>query len=438
MNQTFLERMKTYLGDEYEAYLASLEKPFYKGIRKNTLKDSKDLLEHTFALQSSPFCQDGYYIKEDISGNHPFHKMGLFYMQEPSAMSVVEVANVQANDWVLDMCAAPGGKSTQIAAKLQHTGFLVVNEYVGKRATILMSNLERMGVSEAMITNSPTKNLAKEMMGWFDKVIVDAPCSGEGMMKKHDIASQEWSEANVHACAKRQLEILDDAYQCLKQDGILVYSTCTYAKEENEMVIDAFLQAYPDMELQEIQQTFGRPGYSLGNVKGNYVRRIYPMDQGEGHFIAKLKKKGSQEVAPIKLEKEVALPKEVQTFLFEQVGPQAFHCYVKNNHVYVKNSPFVVLDKVHIVRQGMEIGELIKQRFEPHHHLYMSALLQPKFKHKVELDETELHTYIAGDVLNKQVEKGYVALCYQGFIIGFGKSDGKQIKNKYPKGLRVR
>ncbi|MDH6367003.1 MULTISPECIES: RsmB/NOP family class I SAM-dependent RNA methyltransferase [unclassified Breznakia] len=438
MNKTFLDRMQTYLGDEYEAYIASLEKPLYKGIRNNTLKDSKDLLEQTFQLEPSKFNEDGYSTLEDISGKHPLHKMGCFYMQEPSAMSVVQIADIQKGDWVLDMCAAPGGKSTQIASKLQHTGCLVSNEYVGKRATILMSNLERMGVGECIITNASTKQLAAEFMGIFDKVIVDAPCSGEGMMKKHDIASQEWSEANVLACAKRQKDILEDAYLCVKENGVLVYSTCTYAKEENEYVVDAFLEAHPDMELLAIEASFGREGYDTPRVKGAYVRRIFPMDDGEGHFIAKLRKKGTQETKKLQLCKTIPLPKEVEAFLLDQIGDIDFYCYQRNNHVYIKKSPFIDLANIHVLRQGIEVGEIIKGRLEPHQHFYMAATLQNKFQHKITVTEEQLSSFLQGNVLMIPCEKGYVALMYEGYAVGFGKSDGKQIKNKYPKGLRIR
>lgn len=202
-------------------------------------------------------------------------------MQEPSASSAVEVLDVQEGDWVLDMCAAPGGKSTQIAAKLQHSGLLVSNEIEAKRAAVLMSNMERLGFSECMITNARPDELAKEMGGWFDKVLVDAPCSGEGMFKKHAKAMDDWSVEHVASCAMRQKLILESAYETLKEEGILVYSTCTYSMEENEEVIYAFLKHHEDMELLDCQVNFGRSGFSYRDLDVTKVRRIFPMDQGK-------------------------------------------------------------------------------------------------------------------------------------------------------------
>lgn len=437
MNQQFQDRMKTLLKDEYDDYIDSFQKVRYQGIRKNLLKDSGNLLTTTFKLKHTPFCEEGYYTLETISGNHPFHKMGLFYMQEPSATAVVTVLDPQIDDWVLDLCAAPGGKSTQIASKLQNTGFLVSNEFIQKRAVILMSNLERMGVSEAMVVNATTRVLCKEMMGCFDRVVVDAPCSGEGMFKKHDKAMQEWSLANVEACAKRQLEILEDAYIALKKDGILVYSTCTYAIEENEEVIYQFLSQHQDMELLDCGVSFGRSGVPYKDMEVSKLRRIFPMDGGEGHFIAKLKKTGEQTKASLSYYKDRKLDVSIKSFLMDQLSDITGYYYEQNQKLYKKDTPFIQLKKVHVLRQGMECGEMIKGRFEPHHHFYMSAKHLPLLKYKVILDEEEVKIYLQGNVLNKVVDKGYVALMYKGFVIGFGKSDGKQIKNKYPKGLRV-
>lgn len=437
MNEQFLNRMKNMLQEEYDAYIQTLEEPFFRGIRKNLLKDSGSLLEETFLLQPSLFCEEGYYMKEDISGNHPFHLSGLFYMQEPSATSVITILDPQEGDWILDLCAAPGGKSSQVASRLKNTGLLVSNEIVNNRSLILMSNLERMGVSENIIVNSDPKTICKEMEGCFDKVVVDAPCSGEGMFKKHEKAWQDWSEEHVQSCAMRQQMILEEAYKALKEEGVLVYSTCTYAMEENEATIYAFLQAHEDMELVDCNVDFGRCGYTYKDLDTTKVRRIFPMDQGEGHFIAKLVKHGEARQAKLNTLASMKIEACVEKFLKDQLTKLPLYFYVQNDKVYAKNTPFIKLKKSRMLRQGVLCGEIIKGRFEPHHHFYMCAAFDPYRKHVVELTKEEVDIYLSGNVLMKPCEKGYVSLSYKGHILGFGKSDGNMIKNKYPKGLRI-
>lgn len=439
MKEQFLERMHSYLNEEYDAYLRSLNEKPYRGIRINRLKVKEDtMITDAFSLRPSPFCEDGYYVEDTISGNHPYHLAGLFYMQEPSATSVVSVADIQKGDWVLDLCAAPGGKSTQIASRLGQSGFLVSNEIVSNRAQILLSNMERMGVSENMITNTSPAIICKEMQGCFDKVIVDAPCSGEGMFKIHEKAMEDWSEEHVLSCASRQQSILKEAYRALKQNGILVYSTCTYAMEENEKCIYEFLKTHPDMELLDCHVNFGRGGLAYQDLDVSKVRRIFPMDHGEGHFIAKMRRLSDNPAASLKIEKEAKLEDCVLSFLTSQLDKLPANFMVQNNKVYAKNSPFIQLKKTKVLRQGILCGEMVKKRFEPHHHFYMAAALENHRQRWVELDEEECSIYLSGNVLNKQTEKGYIALRFHGHTLGFGKSDGSRIKNKYPKGLRIK
>ena len=234
----FTERMKKMLGDEYEEfYNAYINAPLYSGIRINTLKaNAKDtVLSATGELEPVLWCKNGFYAdKTIISGNHPLHCAGLFYFQEPSAMAVVEALPLNEGDKVLDLCAAPGGKSTQAAAKLGKNGILVANEIVKKRADILSENIERMGISNAVVTNETPQKLCEKYTAFFDKVIVDAPCSGEGMFRKEPQAVTEWSIEHTVSCGVRQKNILECAVKMLKAGGMLVYSTCTFAPEENE------------------------------------------------------------------------------------------------------------------------------------------------------------------------------------------------------------
>ena len=223
--EMYFTRMKELLQDEFDAYMDSLAKPLYRGLRINLKKADKDEFNHLD--KPSRFCKESYYVDKPL-GNHPLHICGCFYLQEPSASSAVEVLDVKEDDYVLDLCAAPGGKSTQIASHLKN-GYLVSNEIDSKRAQILLSNMERMGVKNMAVTNTSVDRLAKVFHNCFDKILVDAPCSGEGMIKKHDAALNHWSIENIKLCAARQKEILEYAYSMLKPNGILVYSTCTYA-----------------------------------------------------------------------------------------------------------------------------------------------------------------------------------------------------------------
>ena len=235
----FSERMQALLGDEYEQFLQYYNGDNFRGLRVNTLKCTAQQLQAALScsLQPTPFCPDGYYLPEELTGNHPLHHAGAFYMQEPSATSAVEMLGVQPGEQVLDLCAAPGGKSTQIAAKLQGKGLLWSNEIVKSRANILLSNIERMGVRNAVVSNCHPETLCAAMSGQFDRVLVDAPCSGEGMFRKNSDAKTEWSAEHVRSCAERQLHILNSAKTALKPGGVLVYSTCTFSREENESVI---------------------------------------------------------------------------------------------------------------------------------------------------------------------------------------------------------
>lgn len=442
MNENFLNEMKKILGTEYEAFIESLEHPMYRGLSLNTSKCHESfLLDHTpMSLSKSAFSSTGYILEgEEKLGNHWMHLGGCYYLQEPSASSAVEILGVEKGDVVMDVCAAPGGKSGQILARLDHTGLLISNELDKSRALVLMSNCERLGFGENIITQGPAQKLCQQFHNYFDKILVDAPCSGEGMMKKHELAKVEWSIENNHTCAARQLDILDHAIEALKVNGILVYSTCTYSPIENEAVVYEFLSRHPECELVDCGENVQRCGIAYQDLDVSKVRRIFPMDQGEGHFIAKIRKtSGTEGQTKLKTIKENKIEACVKQFLDDQLTYwDDLHVVTINQKVYIKKTPFIQLDKVNILRQGICAGEIIKGRFEPHQHFYTSSLLRDRYKHVVELDENQCHLFLQGEVLSIPY-KGYVACSYQGISLGFGKGDGNQIKNKYPKGLRVR
>ena len=299
--EEFKESMREILDKDYDAFIDSYNFPAYKGLRINTLKiKNKDILP--FDLTPIPWCNSGYYYEDkDQPGKHVYHEMGLYYIQEPSAMIAVEELDVKEGDRVLDLCAAPGGKSTQIAMKLNGTGILVSNEIISSRSKILSSNIERMGIKNALVINEDPKDVAKHFKGYFDKILIDAPCSGEGMFRKNEEAISEWSIDNVIMCAERQKEILSYAVKCLKENGQMVFSTCTFSKQENESVVQDFLEKHPEFHLVKSEFEFEK-----GLDKDGLCQRVYPHKQkGEGHFFAILKRGDSEEINQVENKKQI-------------------------------------------------------------------------------------------------------------------------------------
>lgn len=435
----FLERMKSLLGDEFNDFLKFYNSDDnFRGLRVNTLKCSPQKLESLleFELRKTPFCDEGFYIPKDVSsiGNNPLHHAGAFYVQEPSATSAVTMLDVQKGDFVLDLCAAPGGKSTQIGAKLDGTGLLWSNEIVRNRANILLSNIERMGITNAVVSNCRPDELCKRLENRFDKILVDAPCSGEGMFRKND-AEREWSVEHVKSCADRQLLILNSAKHALKNGGYMVYSTCTFSKEENEGVITKFLEQNPDFELTDSNVNFGRPAL-------DYARRIFPMDGGEGHFAAKLHKKGEQygnHNIPKKNNKIDAKVFDFYDSLFDN-RPFGENIEIIKDKIIIlpKNYNFDVKG-LQILRAGIVLGELVKNRIEPHHSAFMAAKKE-NCNSVVDFDVSskEISAFLHGEeIAVADNVKGYTAVCVNGITTGFGKASNSRLKNKYPKGLRI-
>lgn len=440
MMNDYFERMKSFMGDEYDRYLDTVDKEPYHAIRVNTLKISAEELLPLlpFAGEQTPFCKDGYYIHADKLGKHPLHHAGAFYVQEPSAMSAVTALGVEPGDKVLDLCAAPGGKSTQIASALGGTGLLWANEIVRPRAHILLSNIERMGVKNAVVSNMTPEALCTALTGFFDKVLVDAPCSGEGMFRKDRDAVYEWSLEHTLSCAVRQKAILDSAVAALRPGGVLVYSTCTFSPEENEGVVEEFLKKHPEFELIDTGCRFGQPALEK-------ARRIYPFHGGEGHFVAKFKKNGGKAYRggsyrysePTREERQ-----RIDAFLFDILRNNSFrhYCVIDDR---ILNLPDVDLlpdcAGMNILRAGVKLGDFKKDRIEPHHNL-ATALTPGEFKRRLILSSTDNLTarYISGEELElDHWICGHAVVVVDGITLGLGKAVDGKLKNKYPKGLRT-
>ena len=425
--EAFLNRMKEQLGEEYPAFLTSLERPRAVALRFNPLKGQPAKLP--FVGENVPWEPEGfYYDPASRPGLHPFHEAGVYYLQEASAMSAVALLDPQPGERICDLCAAPGGKSTQIAGRMAGRGFLLCNEYSPKRAKILARNIERMGVANALVTNESTEKLARRLPEAFDRVLIDAPCSGEGMFRKEEAAVTDWSQETVEMCARRQGEILDNGAKLVRPGGRLVYSTCTFAPEENEQTIAAFLQRNPDFEPEDVDAPwFARVG------PGQF--RLWPHKLlGEGHFAAVLRKKGEERPADFACAGE-KLPK-----LWTEFAKELDICLPAGKAIQFGQSlcwapvEMPELRGLKVERPGLELGTLKKDRFEPSHALAM-WLKTCKNVEDIPADGRQIRDYMGGNVVESG-KRGWCLVTVEGFSIGWGKGDGRVLKNHYPKGLR--
>lgn len=443
--ELFANRMKQMLDpDDSDAFLESYTQPASHALRCNPLKTEEFIIKEAFNgfLFPVPWCSLGFYYENNISpGKHPYHEAGAYYIQEPSAMAPVEYLDVQPDDVILDLCAAPGGKSTQIAAKLTGNGFLVSNEINPSRAKILSENIERMGLRNALVTNESPARLTDFFSGFFDKILVDAPCSGEGMFRKNPAACDEWSPENVQACARRQAEILDCASVLLKPGGRIVYSTCTFSPEENEGSITNFLSAHNDFALVKVPKS---AGMSDGLTKETMpCIRLFPHRlRGEGHFIAVLKNTSPDifiepKKAPLK-GANVKLLSPYYTFCHDFLRQELKGVPVLfGDHLSLVPSRCPRLEKLKVLRAGLSVGEFAKNRFEPSHSLAM-ALHPQDVRRNMSLSakSDEIYRYLNGEALPYIGEKGWYLITVDGLSTGLGKLSGDLMKNHYPKGLR--
>ncbi len=425
--QGFLDRMKLQLGAEYEAFLDTLERPRAVALRFNPLKGDAPSLP--FVQENVPWEPLGYYYDPDARpGLHPYHEAGVYYLQEASAMSAVALLDPQEGECICDLCAAPGGKSTQIAGRLHGTGFLLCNEINPKRSKILSRNIERLGISNALVTNEHPQNIAKRYAGFFHRVLIDAPCSGEGMFRKEEAAVTDWSQETVEMCARRQLEILESGAALLRTGGRLVYSTCTFAPEENEQVIASFLAKHPEFTPETVDAPWFTPGE-------NGTFRMWPHKlKGEGHFGAVLKKTGTCQAscAPIKEEK---LPKQWSAFA-KELGitlPKGKAVLFGTSLCWVPEE-MPELKGIKVLRAGLELGEVKQDRFVPAHALAL-WLKTANTCQEYAPDSKEIADYLHGETPPADV-KGWCLVTTGGYAIGWGKGDGNILKNHYPKGLR--
>ncbi len=472
--EKFKQRMKDMLAEEYEDFLKSYEKDAFHSLRMNPLKGDTEEGAARLNLTSGRVAweKEGYYYEEgNRAGKHPYHDAGLYYLQEASAMLPAALLRPRPGERILDLCAAPGGKSTQIGAYMEGRGILVCNEIHPTRAKVLSENIERMGICNAVVTNETPQKLETYFPEYFDGILVDAPCSGEGMFRKNEEACGEWSPENVELCARRQDEILDCASGMLRPGGRMVYSTCTFAPEENEGSISRFLRRHPDFKLleppfQTEEMCEGVPEWgedALSELRKTI--RLWPHRiKGEGHFAAILCRTGenaSDEASICEtdgtMQKEKA--KKSKTFSEKRepergISEKELREYVefrdafltkKEEGIYLKFGSQLylapegtpLLDGLKVLRPGLHLGTIKKNRFEPSHALALA--LRPsdvRYQYDFPADGAGIKAYLNGQTFLASGDKGWYLVTVDSYGVGWGKLAGDKMKNHYPRGLR--
>ena len=452
-NIAFQERMKRLLGNDYNLFINEITGgEGSKGLFLNKNIDQNAVL--SFCTKKVPFFDGGYYFETDGIGNLPIHHAGGIYIQDPSAMASVAALEGHEFTNVLDVCASPGGKSLGAAVKMQDGGVLISNEHVPNRCKTLVGNIERFGIKNAIVTNydmTAKSELCDLYEGFFDLVICDAPCSGEGMFRKYpEEAISEWSVENVRVCAERQREILDNAASFVCEGGLLLYSTCTFSLDENEIQADEFLSRHPEFELIPVSKavqdaTVG--GYlfeGCGHESVSLTRRFYPhISKGEGQFIALFRKIGGQtDAKKDKYRCPLTKPTDTETKMLSEFVKKSMTDFdfskvwkYNDNLVYIDFDAKIPSKKVFSC--GVKLGEVIKSRFEPHHQFF--KCFGRDFKNVIDLHDSDerISKYLHGEVIEADTPNGWCAVCYEGLVLGGGKAVDGMVKNHYPKGLRT-
>lgn len=454
LNENFQKRMQEMLDDEYNSYLASLAEKPYKGLRVNTLKVMPEEFKELspFPLRKIPWIENGfYYDKSYQPAKHPYYHAGLYYLQEPSAMMPAAVLPVKPGERVLDLCAAPGGKSTELAAKLKGQGVLVSNDISPGRAMALLKNLELFGVRNSVVVSEYPKKLEKYFIHWFDKILVDAPCSGEGMFRKDLSMQKAWEKQGPEFYHKLQKEIMESAVKMLRPGGKMVYSTCTFSKEENEGTLSWLLTNFQDMHIIPITNDlpkgidFGRPLWGNGNEELRHCLRIWPHRvEGEGHFIALLEKKESDRLESegflSNKQKNPILSKETIEFLLKcNFNLEKESLRLQEERVYLLPKDLPDLYGIRVLKPGLYLGDQKKNRFEPAQPL-ANAINSNEFKERIELKSGDLRVvkYLKGETIEvNQKGSGWRLVCVDGFPLGFGKLNRGMLKNKYNASWRL-
>ena len=456
--EVYKKNMQQLLGDRYPEYEASFEMKRVFGLRRNRLKISQEAFEKLlpFSVKKIPWIDNGYYYEEDDRpAKNPLYYAGLYYLQEPSAMTPANRLPIDPGDRVLDLCAAPGGKSTELGAKLAHKGLLVTNDISNSRAQALLKNIELFGIDNACILSEAPYKMTSVFSEYFDKVLIDAPCSGEGMFRKDTAVMKAWTPDSNAEYSKLQREILSQAVEMLRPGGLLMYSTCTFSPMENEASVDYILTHFPQMHTVSIASYEGFRGAYPGAYDVSKEEefqnciRIWPQHmQGEGHFLTMFRKDGSfrseagSSVNLYDSSRELSKHPEFSEFLAQVSGRfRSAKYYLRQDKVYCVPDGLCDISGLRILRPGLFVGECKKNRFEPSQAFAM-ALKGEEFDNTISfrLEDERVIRYLKGETIEalseETVRDGLCLICVEGYPLGFGKSKDKVIKNKYLSGWR--
>ena len=452
---SFTEKMKAILGDEYEDFLKGYDRTRHYGLRVNRTKlDAKSFEKmSTYELQPVPWIDNAFEYEDNVSpAKHPYYFAGMYYLQEPSAMTPANLLTIEPGDRVLDLCAAPGGKATELGAKLNHTGLLVANDISNSRAKALLKNIELFGIPNVLVTSEPPEKLAGKFPAFFDKILIDAPCSGEGMFRKNPGMMKDWETYGPKHYSDLQRSIVPHAIRMLKPGGMLLYSTCTFSPEENEGTVKFMLDLDPDLEVVDIPNRYegfapGRPELIEDGIEDlKKCVRIWPHKMnGEGHFIALLRKKDKGEVLEKKTKprKDKALPTLLEEFMKDCSYPiNGNDIEIQEDRVYMMPEGIKGMKGLRFLRSGLLLGTLTKDRFEPSQAFAM-VLKKDQYKAIIDLScfDHRVIRYLKGetievDDLPLKRQKGWQLVCVDGFPLGWGKLVNGSLRNKYLPGWR--
>lgn len=454
--ESFTNRIKTQLGDDYDAYMNCLDQGMHHGLRVNTNKISvEDFLKISpFELKPVPWTTNGFYYddKACTPSKHPYYYAGLYYIQEPSAMAPASILPVEDGDVVLDICAAPGGKSTELAAKLHGTGFLISNDISNSRAKALLKNLELFGIGNMCVVSEAPNKLSTKFYQTFDKILIDAPCSGEGMFRKSQSMVTAWENNGVELFAGLQRGILNEVVKMLKPGGTMLYSTCTFSPEENEQSIEYLLSLDDTLELVEVPKY---PGFCNGNPAWGKTEnaelekcaRLWPHHiEGEGHFVALIHKKEAEQTQVFQswIHRGCKPDKNAEEFLAHissDAGIRSAYIEENKGRLYYMAEHMPDVSGLRMLRQGLFLGEIKKNRFEPSQSLAM-YLKQGQFDNEVNLTSSDdrVLRYLKGEMIeasDQKIKNGYVLVLVDGYPLGWAKNTNGTLKNKYLSGWRM-
>ena len=441
LSEKYLNKMKELLGDEYDDYLNSFNEKRIHSLRVNNAKISNEEFERIcpFKIKRIPWIENGYYFDEnDRPSKHPYYYAGLYYLQEPSAMTPANVLPIEKGDIVLDACAAPGGKSLELASKLGDSGLLVSNDISVSRAYSLLKNLELGGHKNIYVMAEDVSKLSKKFVKSFDKILIDAPCSGEGMLRKDPSIIKEWEDKGNEYYANLQKDIVKSAVSMLKDGGMMVYSTCTFDKSEDEDIVSYILSLDDDLKLERINEY---EGFTRG-IDMDEAIRLYPHKlQGEGHFVALVKKDTPKTVTVKKKHVSKIDSKEAEEFikLIKRDFDDGYFEIINNNLYFIPEYDFEKKG-LRILRSGLLMGEIKKHSFEPSMALALNLKMN-EFKNVINLsvDDKRVISYLKGETISvPETKDGWVLVCVDGYSLGFGKMQSGIMKNKYAKEWRYK